>query len=546
MARFDTARSRTIAVGAWLFATAVSWVLYAWLPPNPDQELFDYIGLVGSWGGKYYISSSDQNWPGAMLLHEAAVRLLGAHIWTFRVFDFALMAIGALALFSLLRSARLYLASWIVLPLYELMYITSGAWFAGQRDIVAAHFLFVAAAIFSYAIPVKKPQWLAIAGALIAFATLIRPTYLAYLAILCSLPALWVARGIIRRDDTAKQHILSMTYLLGGAILALASTILWGAISGNLKSWYEQAVMFNIYLSFHARNGSYIDTLISFAEVVKSWHWYLVFSTLGIVAWIVRDGVRIELLASIGVAITGVISALIQKVAFGYHLGAMLPVMALLTAIWLASVVEFSLSRPKNYLAAITAIGFCAVAVLGLAKKAVSFLPQAHAVLSGNYDEMLKTVKAGATPPFYSLEAANFILAHTRPDDPILVWSRSMHIAYLSERPFSTHFTDIGMLALLDEKFSLANDWFNQFDAEMTGNPPRFIVVQTPDSSDAFDKFYGPKTVNRAVQTVRDLVATKYVKAATFGPFEIFERNVTQRSSGLDLPVQFRVSDSRK
>jgi hypothetical protein len=524
MATFDTTVARGAAITIWLASTACLWPLYAWLPPNPDQEMFDAIGLYGSWGGKYYVDSADHNWPGAMLLHELATRLLGVHIWSFRVLDFAVMTIAALALSYLLRRSGKALAAWIVLPLYQLMYITSGAWFAGQRDIIAANILLVAVAVASYAVRTNQRYFLVVVGALTAFATLMRPTFLAYMAYLSGL-LIVVALGTtgnFRRKIS--EGLLSTTWLSSGVIVTLLIPIAFGLASQNIKPWYEHAVLFNVYLAFETREHSYFDIIVRFSEFWRSWHWYLAYSALGLFAWIARDRVNFELLAAVGVAIIGLLSAFVQKAGFGYHLGALLPILALLTAVWLGDVISAFVKSPKNVLAAGSAAIFCGIAVLGLSSKATTLLPQAQAILTGDFDLALRSARSGDNSPYYITQTANFIRTNTQANDRVLVWSRHTHIQYLSERRSPTHFTNIGLVSVVDARFSLANAWFDQFERELGDNISEFIVVHTARTSDSFDRFHSSDGVNRAVLLVRNLVATQYEKATEFGPFVIYGR----------------------
>ena len=221
-------------MAVWICVTGIFWQLYAWLPVNADQEMFDYIGLAGSWGGHYYIDASDHNWPGAMFLHEISVRLLGVHSWSFRVLDFGIMTVGASALSYLLRSGGQVLASWFVLPLYQLMYITSGVWFAGQRDVIAAHFLLFAAAFFSKSSRMEKSYLNAVAGALVACAVLIRPTYLSNLPYLAGLIVLLPLFRVPRSRISVVTCVVPIFWLLAGAAVVLSAALLWSWSSGNL------------------------------------------------------------------------------------------------------------------------------------------------------------------------------------------------------------------------------------------------------------------------------------------------------------------------
>lgn len=68
---------RPAQVLLWLGLAPVLCLLYLKIEPSPDQALFDYMGWMASQGDPFYAKSFDVSWPGAILLHEIAVRLFG-------------------------------------------------------------------------------------------------------------------------------------------------------------------------------------------------------------------------------------------------------------------------------------------------------------------------------------------------------------------------------------------------------------------------------------------------------------------------------------
>src|SRR3954454_23270700 len=81
---------------AYAIYSSVLGFLYANMPPNPDQAIFDYIGWVWIGGGVPYADAADINFPGAMALHALALLVFGNHLWSYRLFDYlALLAFVA-------------------------------------------------------------------------------------------------------------------------------------------------------------------------------------------------------------------------------------------------------------------------------------------------------------------------------------------------------------------------------------------------------------------------------------------------------------------
>lgn len=506
-----------LTTAIWVAYTALLWWLYAGLPVNPDQEMFDYIGWVGANGGSFYQDASDHNWPGVMLLHELAMRIFGSHAWSFRVFDYVLMLCGAFSLGALLYHARMTLAAWIVVPMYQLMYATSGEWFAGQRDVIAAHFLLVAAVSFVTGLKRSQYRWLFVSGLLCGYATLIRPTYTSYVAGLALLtllgPYLSGITFMVRRE------LARVMILLSGWLLVVASAILWGYLNGVLDDWYQHAWLFNFHISFDTRHNSIIDTLIRLSAMHTSWHWYLAFSVLGFVVWIRQQGISLLFLACMGIAGTGLLSAIVQKAGFGYHLGALFPVMAALIAVLLSRSFLWWRGNPKNLLAAGITFTLLLVAAGGFGSKVWSYEPQVTAAVTG-------TEYAGLNPNYrfqkQRHEVAAFIIEHTDPEDYVLVWSRNVHVNLLAKRQSPTRFTNIGMLTNMTESFEHYEDWQAIFEADLQTRRPRIIVANHPSASDGFDRLFTDEVGNTVLKNVRELVKNHYNKVYSAGSLDVY------------------------
>jgi hypothetical protein len=490
---------------------------------NPDQELFDYIGWVGANGGNFYSDASDHNWPGAILLHEISIRIFGAQSWTFRIFDYLLMLCGAFALASLLRQARMIVAAWLVIPVYQLMYTTSGYWFAGQRDIIAANFLFIAAAVFLSGLRKVNFLLLAISGAVVGYATLIRPTYMSYAV---GLWLLTVLASVLTTSNCTPQKELKFrtgtSVLLGWATVLMAA-LAWGAISGNLGDWYEQALLFNLHLSFEARGNSIVGTLTRLSTMAYSWHWYIVFSFVGFLIWLKRGGISVELFTCIGVGAVGLVSAIVQKAGFGYHLGALLPMMATMIAIFLAQLIVWWYTNPKSVVAATVTCLFLSIAAGGLVKKSLQFSPQVSALLSDNPAPIELSEGEHTGPSTAELhQVAKYISDHTAQNEHILVWSRNVHVIFLSNRVSSTHFINIGMLTNMTNSFGEFDEWKSEFEKDLKSNPPKLLITQNASTSSEYDKLFTENNSNEFVNYIRTMIQQKYTLAKKFKSLDVY------------------------
>ena len=90
-----------LAICAWLAAG----LLYLTLPPSPDQFNHAYMGWRLLAGDRLYVDFIDVNWPGVSGLHALATWVFGAHLWSWRAFDFLMFALSAAFLVDLVRRA---------------------------------------------------------------------------------------------------------------------------------------------------------------------------------------------------------------------------------------------------------------------------------------------------------------------------------------------------------------------------------------------------------------------------------------------------------
>src|SRR5262249_20780649 len=129
------------ALVLYLAIAAVCGLYYCSIPPSPDQSDFDYMAWQGLQGVQWYSGSFHITWPGPLVIHEIGIRLFGVHSWTARLTDFLLLQPAILAIYSFLKSAGLRWAAIGAALAYPIIYVTSGPWMAGHRDIVAMHIL---------------------------------------------------------------------------------------------------------------------------------------------------------------------------------------------------------------------------------------------------------------------------------------------------------------------------------------------------------------------------------------------------------------------
>ncbi|MEM9762967.1 MAG: hypothetical protein AAF968_10700 [Pseudomonadota bacterium] len=451
----------------WLPVMVVFGALYLTIPPSPDQSQFDWMAFIAIRGQPYYAGSFDMNWPGAMMLHEAGIRLFGVYAWTWRLTDFLLLmgftAVGAV----FFARSNWRLASLLFLFLYPPLYITSGGWMAGQRDIVATGFLLVASLL---ALPGWRREGLAMAGAgaAIAVAILIRPTFLSFLAGLALVELLPLTLQHARRSGRGTRLLrLGMGF---GAVIA--TVIIAGVLLGNIDDFYAQSVQFALSVYAGDPPQDWRDTL--HLLFLRSWHWIAALALLGAAAWLWRDRAGFALFLLLGIMATNALSFIVQDKGFAYHLGGLLPVMVLFSAAafdMLLRVRQQTSGAARLFTTAVLLLA-ALVTLAGTGKKLLSLTDGAEMLIAGDIGpsggyglsegerrEIVALIRAGSTA-----------------SDTVAVYGTHYDLPYRAQRPPPyRYFTPAA--ELVHPGFAQYEAWLAEIDGGLSERPPAFVIV---------------------------------------------------------------------
>lgn len=462
-----------LLLGIWVAYTAVLGALYVVTPPSPDLSIFDYIGWRVLSGDTLYVDVIEQNWPGAMWLHTLSVWLFGNHLWSFRLFDYALMVAGACGLFLLGASSGMRWTGFIAVPLYQMMYVTSSPWLTGQRDIVAGHVLILLAVLYLRAGMASRIRWMCVFGAGMALVVMTRPTYLLFP--LCLIGFNLMARY---RDPEVRQAIVKDGAVALLAFLAtLAAIATYGAYTGGLQGWYEAAVVYN--LSAYSGTASFKEVFSTLVSTVFSWHWYYAFSILGFVLWLVH-GRGDTLLALSCIVLTALVSFVVQGKAFGYHLAVVLPVLALLSAQSIAWACD-AINRRREPVILMVAVLVLLIAAAGSVKKMYSSFRLQGQYLSGQINRQSYLDQTGYDFEGMTLgdavSVSTYLGSHSTNQDTVLVWNRGIIVNFLSERRSPVPYATIGMLHQFRHTSELSTAWLSRLERVLECSPPKYLIL---------------------------------------------------------------------
>jgi Dolichyl-phosphate-mannose-protein mannosyltransferase len=467
-----------VAGTAWL---AVLGLLYTHLPPSPDQSVYDYIGWILRQGGAPYVDAADQNWPGAMLVHAAGGALFGDPEWAARRFDYLLLLAACGLLAAYLHRHFGAAEAVAVVFVYPAMYVSASRWFSGQRDVVAAPLLIAAVAALLERRGGGGRWWCAGAGACLALAALIRPTFLLLAPLALLLDDL--GRGPRPRRRLLADHGLAAAACAG----VLGACALAALPGGVLAAWWDVTVRFNseVYVPSGYSLRAVVATLLRLS--VRSWQWYLLTAAAGVVLAL-RRGARAATWGLLAVALAGLGSAAVQGKGYIYHLGPVLPVMAAFVALTAAALVRVAARPEARSAARVGALVLVCCMPLGLGRKVRGTLHPEISWALGRLSpgDMLGRYGAGEEEVGFTeldaLRAAAYLQRAVPPDGTVLAWGRPMRVNVLARRRLPYRFASFALLDLARPPCSLAGSWTREVREALAVRPPRFILLfRAPD-----------------------------------------------------------------
>jgi hypothetical protein len=529
-------RRASLYLAAWAVFSLVVGLLYANLPLYIDQYWYEYIG--GAWlaGELPYVEAGDQNYPGAGLMHALSLLMFGAHSWTFRVFDY-LILLGFVVAFGRALAIRQGLTvAAIFVPLYQLVYVTSGAPIAGQRDVLAAQLVLAGGGFLFERIRGGRLFWMAAAGLSVFCAALLKPTYAVFAAVLpvVDLIARPGSGRSLRR--IAADHALAVSVMAAGAAVLL----LIGWRMGVLQAWYEYTVVFNadIY-TFGERPPMAVVFAWVGGRFLKYWAVYTAAALVGGLLWL-RDGDRplLALLAATCAMVVG--SSVLQARMLDYHLAAVLPALTALIANALAwslrqlaaGLRRLRAGRPSRW----RELWPAAVAGLLLLGTTLAVAKKVVGVYRVPVAWRLGLIGDEAYAKHYEIEGVSrvidFVKGHTAPGDRIWTWTDLYPEIYNhSGRRAVTRFALPVFVVKTVAPLRVADRWQAEVCNMMRDHPPRLIITRFIDPEKVGGRTgvyefppppgYGP--MSPVYPVLEDHLKRNYRRVASIKSFEIHE-----------------------
>lgn len=510
-------RPPALASVAVLAVIAASGVLYATLPPSPDQWFLGYTGWRLAEGAVPYQGFADGNWPACHWLHALSVLLLGTTPHTWRVFDFALMLTGVGFAASIASSVWGRRAALWLLGLYPALYVANGYWYAGERDFVGAHLLLVALWFYWRGLTRRSAAWQVGTGLLLALSALVKPTF-AVFGPLLAVHAVAAVRAEGFRPGVRLLHVaVAGAASVGGMLAGFAALALQGT---SLAAFRDLAVE-SIVVRYG--NDSRSTTALAgglLATIATSWHWIFAGAALGFGAHLRRrapDPLGGNLLFPV-LWVTGLASYALQVQGLGYTLDVLFAATVPILCSGLG-LVSFA-GRPLRSWRTAALATIVLIPVAGTAKKWSGELGSSFAWLSGRIDRTTHYSRFGAGDDLSASEAMALAAELERrvpPGGTVLVWGRANAINFLSRRPQPTRFHHNVVITRSYLPERLSRTWNAWFQEEVEARAPEACLVNERELGE------GP-AVPASVAFLRRYLEAHYVRERTAGASGLYLR----------------------
>jgi hypothetical protein len=516
-------RAALVAFAALCCVMMLSW------PLGYDQGVFAANGDIVARGGAPYRDAWDVKGPLVFYLTAAVQLVFGRHAWGVRVVDVAVALTTAALLWRLLRrvaspaTALAAAAAWPV--------VVAGFTYdeAAQYDGWVG-----AAALATVALATRRggprARDLLLAGALVGLASLVKPVYLAFLAV----PA---AAVVARQGRAWGGRVRDGALLAAGGLAAVAAGVALLAAQGALRDAWEVHVVYTarVYAA-NPLNSVYASTSPLRTRV------------LGIVGYLNTARVAILIPAAAGgaaalwrrdrvlaVAVVawmavGVGLVVLQGKFWPYHWQLVYPGVLALVALGVAAAADelggvralFRGARPRGAGGWLLATTVAAAAALWTTNAAAGLVVWA-AHLGGlrdaaGYAHHFR--RFGEIDPGDERAAADYLRARTPPGAPFAHWSIDAALPFLAGRPNATRFHNKRELTKTRDH-PLTQAYRREYLARVGALRPTYVVLGR--GGDLSTSGMTPwEQVRREFPELATLVSERYVFERRFGDLDLY------------------------
>ncbi len=480
-------------------------------PFHSDHAIWQSIGLeLYRYHGLPYLGSWDHNFPGTVLIHALGIAIFGNSVLGFRAMELLMQIAIMLSIYKLSRLWLTEGASLIACFFYALFYIHGPGQFLGQRDDFAVLPLAWAFWAMVRAFRGKESSGrlhAAMAGAMIALATSVRPTFV----ILLIVP--FVTLFDLRNASSRK---LLLFELLGFALIVFLWVLPYALTADGIRQVYLSTIRFNLdvysHAPFHFHDISNRSLLV--VAFLLWWGMLMILHRRRGTHFTEAPKSREEKRFIIASFIALLIGVIVMRRIASYHL---MPFCAFFMPVIGAAVWDWKTNWGKRGTVALSVllIGLFA----GLYPWKMVFGAQGRAIFCSS-----KPFAERLTGDPIDSATISYVLRNTNQNDAVEVSAFFPDIRWQIDRTPVTRFTTLTAL-LLHPYGGTFTDFQKEWQAEYTARIeqvyPKFYIIQNAVDS------------NDNIFTVRDLMALPgfgafvhraYTLDTTMGEYYIYRR----------------------
>jgi len=523
----ESSRERLITWAMYLLTIGASAVvLYDSIFWNfgYDQGTFAYGGSAILKGARPYLDFWDIKPPNIFYIYALAFKLFGESVQAIRIFDYlnALLTISLIWLLSLrlfssssrgaspqreMKSNGLWwtrLVGMFAAFSYVLCYLNQGFQDTAQAETYALPLL-LGAALIVLPRNGQAPGRLSlvISGALIGITCFFKFP----LGLFILLP---VAICLLQyRRWSAK--LISLGFLTVGLLLALGAQMLLLLPGGQLQELWKITREATLAYSRNNFSGSFSVFHNARTAVQMFVGLWLVLGGVGciVLLWRSDSHRRRNLMLPIGLLIIGAFIGLIivqlQNKGYTYHYQVMLPWVAILIGVGMATL-AFKLQPSGKWKRVGSAVGLAILLFIGTLWSGEKALKQ-----SLRPSEVVQM--EGANGYIAGDALSNYVLAKTAPSDHMFIFGFEPYVYWITGRKPATRFLN----TIHFKPTYVAADLRHELIDSLTQHPPALIFVEMGDhytsQGDSFDDSHS--TIQKRYPEISELLSTKYLLADT-------------------------------
>jgi hypothetical protein len=480
--------------------------LLIFYPLNPDNDTYQAMAFALDQGrGLPYLGSWDQNFPGIVFYHLAAIKLFGPTEFGFRLIDLINQLLVALLLFELAKKFVDFKIALLALPIAITLSLSSGWWNAGQRDGFALLWHLI---IMLLALRHNKKAWTFYAiGVALAISTFIRPTNLIYALII--LPAIIRDKRVIRSAvEVVVSFIVSFLILLTPWILK----------SRGLEEFYLATIQFNS--DVYGRDRAPAADLFGVLKLLRYFYWP---ALMGLAVLLSKRNIWkvVEHQTLLVFTIVGILMIAAMGKYYIYHFEVLVPFVIVLILVLVDAIAD----RMQRYnvvaalaLLAILYLGYPRVLLAEYIKQgadtnAVEAIKKNLASVSGfsrhHEQEVIRYLNNAGV-----LASTEFLLLY-----PGLKWR--------SGSPGISRFTTTYLMTMKGKRGYLPYQfgWRKELDSVLMTKRPECVVASTGPEYLFKLSHISPDSLLRLLPRFKDQLLSEYRLDSIIGGFKVYRRS---------------------